>query len=112
MDDERASDFGLMKIDSTGRIIEFSEKPEGDALKAMQVDTTILGLTAAEAAASPYIASMGIYVFKKSALISFLNTDYPKDNDFGGEIIPKAAADGFHVQAYLFNGYYTLHPKP
>jgi len=106
MDDERASDFGLMKIDSTGRIIEFSEKPEGDALKAMQVDTTILGLTAAEAAASPYIASMGIYVFKKSALISFLNTDYPKDNDFGGEIIPKAAADGFHVQAYLFNGYW------
>jgi len=106
MDDVRASDFGLMKIDNTGRITEFAEKPKGDALQAMQVDTTILGLTSNEAKASPYIASMGIYVFKKAALVSFLNTEYPKDNDFGGEIIPKAAADGYHVQAYLFNGYW------
>lgn len=37
MDDSRASDFGLMKIDSTGRIIDFAEKPSGDELKAMQV---------------------------------------------------------------------------
>ena len=106
MDDERASDFGLMKIDNTGRITEFAEKPEGDELKAMQVDTTVLGLTADEAKGNPYIASMGIYVFKKSALVSFLNAEYPKDNDFGGEIIPKAAADGYHVQAYLFNDYW------
>ena len=83
MDDKRASDFGLMKIDDTGRITEFAEKPKGDALKAMEVDTTILGLTAEEAISSPYIASMGIYVFKKSALLNFLNAEYPKDNDFG-----------------------------
>ena len=106
MDDERASDFGLMKIDETGRINEFAEKPTGEALKAMQVDTTILGLDEDAAKASPYIASMGIYVFKKEALLNFLNKDYPKDNDFGGEIIPKAAADGYHVQAYLFNDYW------
>jgi dTDP-glucose pyrophosphorylase len=31
----RASDFGLMKIDDTGRVISFSEKPKGDELKAM-----------------------------------------------------------------------------
>jgi glucose-1-phosphate adenylyltransferase len=36
-DDDRASDFGLMKIDGDGVITEFSEKPKGDALKAMQV---------------------------------------------------------------------------
>ncbi|KAF2287906.1 hypothetical protein GH714_003142 [Hevea brasiliensis] len=34
MDDSRASDFGLMKIDSKGRVLSFSEKPKGD-LKAM-----------------------------------------------------------------------------
>lgn len=28
----------------SGRIVEFAEKPKGDALKKMQVDTTILGL--------------------------------------------------------------------
>lgn len=27
-------------------------------------------------------------------------------NDFGGEIIPWAAADGYKVQAYLFNDYW------
>jgi len=106
IDEERASDFGLMKIENTGRITEFAEKPKGPALTAMVVDTSILGLSEDEAKASPYIASMGIYVFKKSALLNFLNFEYPKDNDFGGEIIPKAAADGYHVQAYLFNDYW------
>lgn len=43
-DEKKASAFGLMKIDDTGRILEFAEKPKGDALKAMAVDTTILGL--------------------------------------------------------------------
>lgn len=43
-DEKRASAFGLMKIDNTGRILEFAEKPKGDALKAMVVDTTVLGL--------------------------------------------------------------------
>ena len=31
----RASDYGLMKIDETGRIIQFAEKPKGSDLKAM-----------------------------------------------------------------------------
>ncbi|KAF9594593.1 hypothetical protein IFM89_034215 [Coptis chinensis] len=44
MDEKRATAFGLMKIDEEGRIIEFAEKPKGEQLKAMKVDTTILGL--------------------------------------------------------------------
>lgn len=48
------------------------------------------GLTPEEAKEKPYIASMGIYVFKKSALTKLLNTLYPSANDFGGEIIPEA----------------------
>lgn len=39
MDEKRASAFGLMKIDEEGRIIEFAEKPKGEQLKAMQVET-------------------------------------------------------------------------
>jgi glucose-1-phosphate adenylyltransferase len=35
--EEQAQAFGLMKIDDSGRIVEFAEKPKGDALKAMQV---------------------------------------------------------------------------
>jgi len=106
MDDSRATDFGLMKIDDSGRIIDFAEKPTGDELKAMQVDTTVLGLTAEEAKAMPYIASMGIYVFKKTALVELLKDKMPDSNDFGGEIIPTAAESGYKVQCYLFNDYW------
>ena len=105
IDEARASSFGLMKIDDRGRIIDFSEKPKGEALKNMQVDTTILGLTSEQAKQSPYIASMGIYVFKKEVLINLLQQN-PEQTDFGKEIIP-AAANNLNVQAYLFKGYWA-----
>ncbi|NET01028.1 MAG: glucose-1-phosphate adenylyltransferase [Sphaerospermopsis sp. SIO1G2] len=104
IDDRRASDFGLMKIDKSGRVIDFSEKPKGDALQQMQVDTTVLGLTPEQAKQQPYIASMGIYVFKKEALINLLKESSEK-TDFGKEIIPDAAKD-YNVQAYLFDDYW------
>jgi glucose-1-phosphate adenylyltransferase len=104
IDGRRASDFGLMKIDSAGRVIDFSEKPKGEALAKMQVDTTVLGLTSEEARSQPYIASMGIYVFKKDVLIKLLRESLEK-TDFGKEIIPDAAKD-HNVQAYLFDGYW------
>jgi glucose-1-phosphate adenylyltransferase len=104
IDERRASSFGLMKIDAQGRVIDFSEKPEGEALKQMQVDTTVLGLSEEDARQKPYIASMGIYVFKKQVLFDLLN-NMSDSTDFGKEIIP-AAAPSHNVQAYLFNGYW------
>ncbi len=104
IDEKRASDFGLMKIDDTGRVVDFSEKPKGNALKAMQVDTTTLGLDAKQAKQTPYIASMGIYVFKREVLIDLLNKSLDQ-TDFGKEIIPASSKD-YNVQAYLFNGYW------
>lgn len=105
MDDSRASDFGLMKIDSKGRILSFSEKPKGEDLKAMEVDTTVLGLSREESKKKPYIASMGVYVFKKEILLNLLRWRFPTANDFGSEIIP-ASAKEFFIKAYLFNDYW------
>jgi len=104
VDEKRASSFGLMKINSAGRIIDFSEKPKGDDLKHMQVDTTTLGLSPEEAQVKPYIASMGIYLFKRDVLIELLNRR-PDYTDFGKEIIPRSASE-FQIQAYLFNDYW------
>ncbi|NJP11811.1 MAG: glucose-1-phosphate adenylyltransferase [Leptolyngbyaceae cyanobacterium RU_5_1] len=104
MDEKRASDFGLMKMDRGGRIVNFSEKPKGEALHQMRVDTTTLGLTPEEARQSPYIASMGIYVFQPEVLVEALEA-FPGQTDFGKEIIP-AAADTRNIQAYLFKGYW------
>ncbi|OAY72562.1 Glucose-1-phosphate adenylyltransferase large subunit 2, chloroplastic, partial [Ananas comosus] len=93
MDDSRASDFGLMKIDNAGRITQFLEKPKGKSLETMvctfslepnacglkqaesessllqQVDTTILGLSPQNARKYNYIASMGIYIFRTDVLL-------------------------------------------
>jgi glucose-1-phosphate adenylyltransferase len=104
VDERRASDFGLMTIDKNGRVTSFSEKPKGEALKAMRVDTTVLGLPAEKATGSPYIASMGIYVFEKQVLLDLLKA-VPDRTDFGKEILPAATKD-YNVQAYLFNDYW------
>jgi glucose-1-phosphate adenylyltransferase len=99
-----ASEFGLLKTDSEGRIIEFREKPKGDALKAMLVDRTAFGQTPEEAAARPFLASMGIYVFKFGRMRELLSEDAGW-LDFGREIIPAAIARG-NVQAFMFDGYW------
>jgi glucose-1-phosphate adenylyltransferase len=99
-----ASEFGLLKTDEAGRITEFKEKPKGDELLSMQVDTTKLGLDAAEAARRPFLASMGIYVFKYDRLESLLKED-TSWVDFGREIIP-AAIKTDNVQAFMFDGYW------
>ncbi|MEB3212885.1 MAG: glucose-1-phosphate adenylyltransferase [Leptolyngbyaceae bacterium] len=104
IDEKRASSFGLMKLNDEGRVVDFMEKPKGDALRSMQVDTQSLGLTAEQAAEKPYIASMGIYVFKKDVLIDLLKRNL-EQTDFGKEVIPGAAKD-HNIQAYLFDGYW------
>ncbi|KAI3441290.1 uncharacterized protein J3R85_002562 [Psidium guajava] len=103
--ESRASDYGLVKIDSRGQIVQFSEKPKGPDLTAMQVDTTTLGLSPQEAAISPYIASMGVYLFKTETLLNLLKWRYPTANDFGSEIIPAAVME-HDVQAYIFRDYW------
>ncbi|XP_004289659.1 PREDICTED: LOW QUALITY PROTEIN: glucose-1-phosphate adenylyltransferase large subunit 1-like [Fragaria vesca subsp. vesca] len=103
--DSRASDYGLVKIDSRGKIIQFAEKPRGAGLKAMQSDTTLLGFSPQDALKSPYVASMGVYVFKTDILLELLKKTYPNSNDFGSEIIP-AAVEERNVQAYIFRDYW------
>ncbi|MCY7375186.1 MAG: NTP transferase domain-containing protein, partial [Pyrinomonadaceae bacterium] len=70
-----AEGFGLLKTDDEGRIVEFKEKPKGDALEEMRVDTMQFGLTAEEAANRPFLASMGIYVFDYQKLVELLDED-------------------------------------
>jgi glucose-1-phosphate adenylyltransferase len=101
---DSASEFGLLKTDSAGRVIEFREKPKGEALEAMRVDTTALGLSADEAKARPYLASMGIYVFKYDRLEEVLAADNSR-LDFGKEVIP-GSIHKYNVQAFLFDGYW------
>jgi glucose-1-phosphate adenylyltransferase len=98
-----ASGFGLLKLSSDGRVEQFREKPKGDALREMTTDTAALGLSAEEAAKRPYVASMGIYLFKQSVLIDLLAD--ASMIDFGYQVIPKAI-EKYDVYGYLFDDYW------
>ncbi len=101
---DEATEFGLLKTDKKGEIVEFKEKPKGDELEAMRVDTTNFGLTPEAAENRPFLASMGIYVFNYAKLVELLKTDNSWV-DFGREIIP-AAIEKYTVQAHLFKDYW------
>ena len=100
-----AEGFGLMHTNEHGRIQEFREKPKGEELKAMWVDTSRMGLSADEALKRPYLASMGIYVFSRDTLFDLLAKN-PSATDFGKEIIPESLQRGDNLQSYLFDDYW------
>ena len=105
VDPEQAEAFGLMRTDANGSIQEFREKPKGDSLKEMAVDTSRFGLSAESAKEKPYLASMGIYVFSRKALFGLLN-DHPTYKDFGKEVIPEALEKGMTLKSYVFDDYW------
>jgi glucose-1-phosphate adenylyltransferase len=92
---EDAGRFGILKADEEGWVRDFFEKPqEPDDLKR---------LVSRPGHAKPYLASMGIYIFKIEALRRLLN-EVP-ENDFGRHIIPAAIQKG-QVYAHTFEGYW------
>jgi glucose-1-phosphate adenylyltransferase len=100
--EEEIAEFGAARVDATGRIIEFREKPATpEARSGMEVAPSLLEAEGV-AADQPYIASMGIYIFRKEALIEALDNDLA---DFGGDIIP-AEVSRRKVQAHFFKGYW------
>ena len=105
VDASQAEGFGLMRTDEIGNIKEFREKPTGDSLKAMAVDTSRFGLTSESAAKRPYLASMGIYVFSRDTLFDLLNKN-PSHKDFGKEVIPEALKRGDKLKSYVFDDYW------
>src|SRR5215471_9108933 len=101
--EEMASSFGLLKLAQDGRIEQFREKPKGEALHEMRTRTDALGLSPEEAVKRPYLASMGIYLFKRRVLVDLLAD--PTMIDFGYQVIPKAISQ-YDVYGHLFDGYW------
>ena len=105
VDPKQAEAFGLMRTDDSGNIKEFREKPKGDSLLEMAVDTSRFGLSAESAKERPYLASMGIYVFSRKTLFDLLD-NHPEHKDFGKEIIPESLKRGDKLQSYVFDDYW------
>ena len=101
--EDQASTLGLMKLDRNGRIVQFREKPTGDALREMRTDTGRLGMGPRQASERPYVASMGIYLFRRDVLVSLLED--PSANDFGHQVLP-LAIERYNCYGHLFDGYW------
>jgi glucose-1-phosphate adenylyltransferase len=94
--------FGAARVDSSGQIVEFREKPATTVARAgMGVSPELLEAKGVRSEL-PYLASMGIYMFNKQALLDALDSDLV---DFGRDIIP-ASVGQRRVQAYFFKGYW------
>lgn len=96
--------FGVMRLDSTGRVTGFLEKPQSaEELDLVRVDSETLARLGFDNPDRPILASMGIYVFNRDVLHRLLTkTQY---HDFGKEIFP-AAIRTHKVQTFLFDGYW------
>jgi glucose-1-phosphate adenylyltransferase len=99
-----AKGLGILRVDGTGRIVEFVEKPQADAqLDALALDRETLARLGYDAPAGSLLASMGIYVFKSGVLSRLLTGTSAAD--FGKEVIPGAIAD-LRVYAWPHTGYW------
>jgi glucose-1-phosphate adenylyltransferase len=92
---EAAPGLGLMKVQPDGKVIEFREKPKPEELAAIRFTTRSDG--------RDFLASMGIYVFRKQVLLDLLTESTAID--FGKEIIPQAIHSRC-VSAFTFDGYW------
>ncbi|NIT57340.1 MAG: glucose-1-phosphate adenylyltransferase [Aliifodinibius sp.] len=99
---EDATGFGIMKTNKEGFIESFVEKPDYDDLDQWKSETP----EKFKKDGRVYLASMGIYIFKKD-ILNDLFAEYEDATDFGKEIIPEAIKEDYHVQSYEFDGYWT-----
>ena len=85
---ESAGSFGIIETDASNRVVGFEEKPQH---------------------ARSRLASMGVYLFDREALIRWLVEDAAiadSKRDFGKDLLPRLVARGEAVHAYLYGGYW------
>lgn len=101
----QASGLGLVRASSTGRINGFAEKPKDfSVLDGFEWYGPGRQGKEQQTKKPRYLASMGIYVFRRHALRSLLQDH--ELNDFGGDVLPRAVAKRLRVYAYPFQGYW------
>ena len=91
-----------MKVNAEGFIDNFIEKPNAELLPDWQSVVP----KEYSSRGKHYLASMGIYIFKREFL-DRLFLENPEAKDFGKEIIPIAIESGFKVASYAFGEYWT-----
>lgn len=96
--------FGIMRVNSEGRVIDFAEKPNSpDLVKGWELAPGLFG-EGHDADSEPvYMASMGIYAIRANAMELLLHPEM--GTDFGHHVIPKAISQQ-RVFAFPYAGYW------
>lgn len=104
VDEETARSCGIMKIDDTGKVTSFSEKPKTpEALAAVRTDPEWMERYGIASRGRAFLASMGIYLFNRQVLVDLLQQGGACD--FGKEVFPQSLTQ-HRVQTHLFDGYW------
>jgi glucose-1-phosphate adenylyltransferase len=102
---DQVPSFGIVQLDNSGRVMGFVEKPQTDpAIDAARTPASWIDCRGIQANGREHLASMGIYLFTRKALLELLNVR-PLATDFGKEVFPRSIKT-HHVQAHLFDGYW------
>lgn len=101
---DRAGALGIMKIDDSGTVLAFVEKPKTEErLRALEAPPELVARCGLSEGTSPlYLANMGIYAFRREVLEEALDNDFC---DFGKEVLPSILSR-HRVRAHLFSGYW------
>ena len=101
---EDATAMGIFHFDTGGRITAFEEKPNADRLVEIGNSVPRGASFSPTSAETPFMASMGIYVFSRDVLLDLIKNT--PGIDFGKELIP-AALSTHRVHAYFYRGYWA-----
>jgi glucose-1-phosphate adenylyltransferase len=103
-DPQAATRMGIFRFDSAGQIVAFEEKPSASRLSQIGRSIPPNATFATHDEQQPFMASMGIYVFTRQAILELLERE--PGHDFGRELIP-AALSRYRVRPYLYHGYWA-----
>jgi glucose-1-phosphate adenylyltransferase len=102
---DQVSGFGIIRLDEEGRVRGFVEKPKDDRqLEAVHTSDEWLNRKGLSARGKNYLANMGIYLFRRPALLDIFRAHFGAV-DFGKEVFPRSL-ETHRVQAHLFEGYW------
>ena len=104
VDRQAARGFGIMRLNDSGRVEGFLEKPQTEEeIDFVRTDPAWIDAHGLESRGRDCLASMGIYLFQRDILVDLLSgSDY---QDFGREVFPMSIRT-HHVQMHLFDGYW------
>ena len=95
--------LGILQIDENKHITRFVEKPSDPKVQdSLRLDPAWYPSLGILGEGELFLASMGIYVFKRDVIFKLLEG---QDTDFGKHIIPMAMQD-HKVCSYVFQGYW------